>query len=284
MALKPLAEAINLLKNPILWIPGLYAGIIITTSLWLVFSGGEFIAGKLLFLGAVLFPFFVAGALGCMSSKDYGYETFFRSAVRFFFPVLLPVIVIIAVIILLLILFSIPFAIAGFGNDPALIGGLFIGITVPVIFFGFFTDNAAVYEGLKVFAALKRSMIIASRSGMKTISCIVISGVGAGALAMIATMIWSIVLADRFTQYLDMGMAEQQEIFSKFGLSDWQNILGPDGVAITATMVGLYAMILISILIAYKQKCYESIQTESLETEMIPSSGEYDEKGRWYKY
>jgi len=283
MALKPLADAVSLLKNPILWLPGVYAGVIIASSLWLVFSGGEFIAGKLLFLGAVLFPFFIAGAIGCISTRDYGYETFSRYAVKYYFPVLLPVIVIIAIIILLLILFSIPFAIAGLGNDPALIGGLFIGIMVPVIIFSFYADNVAVSEGLKVFASLKRSMIIASRSFMTIISCIVISGVGAAALGMITAMVWGMILADRFTQYLDMGMAEQQKIFSTFGLSDWQRILGPHGIAITAILIGLYVMLLISVFITYKQKCFESAHTEEPE---IPaqSTGEYDEKGRWYKY
>lgn len=284
MALKPLADAIGRLKNPVLWLPGLYAGTIIATSLWLVFSGGEFIAGKLLFLGAALFPFFLAGALGCMSSKDYGYRVFYRSGVRFFFPVLLPVIVIFAIIILLQILFTIPFAIAGLGTDPALIGGLFIGIIVPVVFFSLFTDNVAVSEGLKVFASIKRSMLIASRSGIATLSCIVISGVGAGALGMITAMIWGMILADRFTQYLDLGMAEQQKIFSTFALSDWQKILGPDGIAITAAMTGLYTVVLVSIFITYKQQCYESIDTKEPEREAAPSTGEYDEKGRWYKY
>ena len=52
MTVKSLADAFRLLKNPVLWLAGLYAGTLITVSLWAVFSGGEFIAGKLLVLGA----------------------------------------------------------------------------------------------------------------------------------------------------------------------------------------------------------------------------------------
>jgi hypothetical protein len=282
MSLKSLTVSLGLLKNPVLWLPGLFAGIITVTALWMVFSGAGFIAGKLLFLGVVLFPFFVAGSLRCMSIKDYGLGLFCRSATTYFFPVLLPVIVISATIFLLLILFSIPFAIAGIGNDPALIGGLFIGIAVPVLVFGFFTDNAAVSEGQNVFASLKRSMIIASQSFMTVISCIVMSILCAGVLGMITAMVWGMILADRFTSYVDLGIAEQQKIFSEFSSSDWQNILGPDGIIITTAMIGLYVMVLISIFIPYKQQCFESVHTK--EPENKPLTGEYDEKGRWYKY
>lgn len=282
MTLKSLAKAVRLLRNPILWLPGLYGGVITAASLWLVFSGGEFIAGKLLFLGAVLFPLFIAGSLGAQTTGDYSLSSFWRSAVRFFFPVLLPVIIIIAIIILLLILFTIPFALAGFGNDPALIGGLCIGITVPVIIFCFFADNVAVSEGLKLFASLRQSMIIASRSVMTIISCMIISIFGAGALAMISATIWGMVLTDQFTPYLEMGMAEQQKVFSGFGLADWQRILGPDGIAATAVIAGIYLMIVLAVFIPYKQCCYE--EAASVEPKSVPVTGEYDEKGRWYKY
>ncbi|WP_319578950.1 hypothetical protein [uncultured Methanospirillum sp.] len=281
MAGRPFADAISLLKKPVLWLPGLYAGALIAAFIWLAFSGGEFIAGKLLFLGAVLFPFFVAGALGCMKSGEYTIAVFGRSAIRFFFPVLLPAIVAGAIVILLLILFSIPFSIAG-QSDPSMIAGLFIGITIPVVIFAFFADNVAVSEGLAIFATLRQSMMIASRSITTIITCVVFSMVTAGALGTILATVWGMILADKFTQYMDLGAAEQQKIFAGFTLSDWQGILGPEGLIVTAGMLGVSLIILVSFFIVYKQQCYLSVL--SIPAPVMPQTGEYDEKGRWYKY
>ncbi|MDD1728061.1 MAG: hypothetical protein LUQ50_03195 [Methanospirillum sp.] len=278
---KPFVDAINLLKKPVLLLPGLYAGVLLAGFIWLAFSGGEFIAGKLLFLGAVIFPFLVAGALGCLRDNTYTPSLFVGSAVRYFFPVLLPVIVAVAIIFLLLILFSIPYAIAGL-TDPSMIGGLFIGISVPVLLFSFFADNVAVTEGLKVFASLKQSMIIASRSILMIITCIVVTVISAGALGVIMASIWGMILADRFSQYLELGAAEQLKIFFGFGLAEWQNLLRTDGILITAIMIGIYLIIPVSFFIIYKHQCY--IAASSAPVPVIPTTGEYDEKGRWYKY
>jgi len=278
---RPFADAIGLLKKPVLWLPGLYAGALIAAFIWLAFSGGEFIAGKLLFLGAVLFPFFIAGALGCMKEGEYTISLFGRSAIKFFFPVLLPVVVASTVLILLLILFSIPFSIAG-QNDPSMIAGLFIGIMIPVLIFTFFADNVAVSEGLAIFATLKQSMMIASRSITTIITCVIISMVTAGALGMVLATVWGMILADKFTQYMDLGAAEQQKIFAGFTLADWQGILGPEGLIVTAGMLGVSLIILVPFFIVYKQQCY--LSALSVPAPVIPQSGEYDEKGRWYKY
>lgn len=281
MSGRPFADTISLLSKPVLWLPGLYAGALATAFIWFAFSGWEFIAGKMLFLGAVIFPFFVAGALGCMKSGEYSISLFGRSAIRFFFPILLPTIIAGAIIILLLILFSIPFAISG-QSDPSMIAGLFIGITIPVLIFAFFADNVAVSEGLAVFASLKQSMMLASRSIFTIVTCIVVSIISAGVVGTILATVWGMVLADKFTEYINLGAAEQQKIFAGFSLSDWQQILGYDGLVVTAITIGVSLIILVPFFIVYKQQCY--LSALSVPTPVIPQTGEYDEKGRWYKY
>lgn len=282
MILKSISDAISLLRRPILWLPGLYAGLLAAGFLWLSFNGGEFIAGKILFLGAVIFPFFLAGALGCLKTGDYNLTTFGRTAMRYYFPIVLPIIVVMAIIILLLILFSIPFTITGLGADPSLIGGLFIGVTIPILLFAFYIDNIAVIEDLTVFATLKRSMIITSRSFLTVLTCVVTSIVAAGVTGIVLATVWGMILSDRFAPYINLGYAEQQKVFSGFGLADWQKILGVDGIMITAVVIGLYMMIIIAFLILLKHQTYLMLKT--VPETIVTVQGEYDEKGRWYKY
>jgi len=283
MVLKPLSDSIHLLKHPVLWIPGIYAGIITAITIWLEFSGGVFIAGKVIFLGAIIAPFFIGGALGCMSQTGYHLTGFCRNAVRYYFPVLLVYILAITISILLLILFSIPFAIAGLGSDPTMIGGLFIGIIVPVILFSFFAENVAVSEGLKVFASLKQSMILASRSFSAIIICIIVTALHAGVLTIIIATVWGMILSEKFSQYLDLTMTEQQQVFSGYGLAEWQQTLGPDGIIVTAIMVGIFIAMLTAFFVVYKHQCYQA--AASVPAPVIrQQTGEFDEKGRWYKY
>ncbi|HWQ65664.1 MAG TPA: hypothetical protein VN372_02220 [Methanospirillum sp.] len=281
MPVTSLKESIRMLRHPVLWIPGFYAGILVACTVWLGFSGETFISGKLMFLGAALFPLFVAGALSCLSSGSFTPASFIQNAPLSFFRVLMPVIITIGIIFLLLFLVSIPFAIAGLGNDPAMISGLFIGITVPVIVFSLFADNVAISEGQKAFDSLKRSYEIVSRSFLPAITYIIVSIVSTCILGLFFAMIWGMVLSDRFTQYIDLSVAEQQKVFSGFGIPEWQNILGPDGILISAITIGLFFMVLIPFLIVYKQQCY--LKASSFVPEVV-ISGEYDAKGRWYKY
>jgi hypothetical protein len=77
-------------------------------------------------------------------------------------------------------------------------------------------------------------------------------------------------------------MTEQQRIFSEYGLAQWQQTLGPDGVVVTAIMFGLYMMIFTAFFVIYKHQCFLAASAEK--TPAVMQTGEYDEKGRWYKY
>jgi len=282
MVLRPLSETISLLTHPVTWIPGLYAGCLATVLIWLAFSGWEFIAGKLIFLGLVVAPFFVGGLLGCLTSGEYTLGRFLRSAPRFFFPVILPAILALTISILLVILFSIPFAIAGLGSEAPMMGGLFIGIMVPVLIFSFFSDNVAVTEGLAVLASLKRSMVITSQAFLTIISCIIISCLAALLLMLLTATLWGMILSEKFAGYLDLNMTQQQEIFGEFGMAEWQQTLGADGILVTSVIIGLFFFFLVPFFLVLKHQCYRA--ASAVPVTPPEQGGEYDEKGRWYKY
>jgi hypothetical protein len=280
MFLKAIKETFSsLARNPSLLITGVYGGIITSLFVWLELIGNSFIAQKVSFIALVFFPFFMGALNHTLSSGDSSFRSFFTGGCKAYFPILLPIIILIGIIVLIVILFTIPLSIMGFGNDMYALSGLLIGIMVPVIIFSWYTDNVAVCEKLSVIPTLKRSMELCSREFISTLGCIVISGMLLLISAFIGAFIWGMILADRFTPYLEMNMTAQREIFSNYTYTDWQAFLGPDGALVSAFVFGLVAFIFIPFFLVYKYQCYSGISNKT-----VVIAGEFDEKGRWYKY
>jgi hypothetical protein len=60
-------------------------------------------------------------------------------------------------------------------------------------------------------------------------------------------------------------------------------MIGPEGMWITALMLFIGVFLLIPILYTYKA-CFFRILARGMEITQQPTTGEYDSKGRWYKY
>lgn len=280
MLLQALSETFRILfRSPVPWIPGIFAGGTIALAIWLELNDGLFIAGKVLFLSLVIFPFFIAGVLHCLKEQTSSPGVFVEGGRRFFFPVLLPGIVLAGVIILMIFLLAIPLTIAGFGSDPSMMSGLIIGVTIPALLFAMYYDNAAVGEGLGIFSSLKRSMELFGTGSLLSAGFFVISVILSLILALGGATLWGMALSQKFTPYMEMNITRQQETFSGFTLTDWQQILGADGILVTVIAIGVYTALFIPFLIVFKQCCYQALTTVEPEP-----YGEFDDKGRWYKY
>ncbi len=280
MLFQALSETFRiLLRSPIPWIPGIFAGGVTALAIWLELNDAMFIAGKVVFLSLVVFPFFIAGVLHCLKEKSFAAGTFVEGGRRFFFPVLLPGIILAGVIILMIFLLAVPLTIAGFGSDPSMMSGLVIGVTIPALLFAMYYDNAAVGEGLGVFSSLKRSMELFGSGALLSAGFFVISVIISLILALGGATLWGMVLGQKFTPYMEMTFTEQQETFSGFNLTDWHQVLGADGILVTVIAIGVYTALFIPFLIVFKQSCYQSLS--AVEPEPY---GEFDDKGRWYKY
>jgi uncharacterized membrane protein len=60
-------------------------------------------------------------------------------------------------------------------------------------------------------------------------------------------------------------------------------MIGPDGTVVTAACLFIGILVLLPILSAYKACFFRSISQGSVSTTQ-PMTGEFDSKGRWYKY
>ncbi len=279
--IKTIIESIGMLRHLVLWIPGIFAAIIFSISIYLEFTEFAFIAGKILPLGLILLPFFVAGAIYCCREDNYSPATLFTGGKKFFFPVLFPGAILIIIIAFTLILLAIPLNLMGLADMQGL-SGMCLGLTLAIMLFALYYDNVAVCEETKIFASLKRSMDLFNVRPFSAFGFMLIMILAGFIVSMFFAMIWGITLADKFTPFINLNMTEQQEIYAGYTLSDWQNFLGMEGIFVTAILCGVYILLMMSFFITFKYSVYKKVC--DYKPEPIMPVGEYDEKGRWYKY
>jgi len=61
-------------------------------------------------------------------------------------------------------------------------------------------------------------------------------------------------------------------------------MLGPSGIGITALVLFVWVTLAGNLVLAFKASFYRELRGRVPQGETVPLQGEYDEKGRWYKY
>jgi hypothetical protein len=268
----------HLFRRPIVWIPGIYAGCIAALVIWLEFTGGMFLAGKIAMLGAIAFPFFLSVLNYHLETDEKNMKILVTVALRGYFPIVLPVIVLAGFVVVLALLLSVPLSIMGYGSDPFALTGLMLGIGIPALLFSLYIDNVAVCERTKIFGTLKRSMELVTVKIITAIWFFVVSGIIAVIVSVFGAFLWGAILGSRFTQFIEMNLTQQQEVFSQYTLTDWQALIGPEGIIVTALVFGFVTFLLVPILFIFKYECYLDA------TDVVwDLSGEVDEKGRHFR-
>lgn len=269
----------HLFRRPIVWIPGIYAGCIAALVIWLEFTGGMFLAGKIAMLGAIAFPFFLSVLNYHLETDEKDVKILITVALRGFFPIVLPVVILAGFVVVLAVLLSVPLSIVGYGSDPFALTGLMLGIGIPAVLFSIYIDNVAVCERTKIFDTLKRSMELVLVKIITAIWFFIISGIIAVIVSLFGAFLWGAILGSRFTQFIDMNLTQQQEVFSHYTLTDWQALIGPEGTIVTALVCGFVTFLLVPILFIFKYECYLDA------TDVVwDVSGEIDEKGRFFRH
>lgn len=276
MVTASLRSAISLLRSPAAWLPGLALGSIAALFVITQYFLGLFIAERLLIILLVLIPFFMAGLLSLVKTGDTGIRSFVSGGITGYFRVLLPSLVILFAIIITIFLILIPLLALGIGEQVLAFMVLTCGLSI--LFFTIFYDTAAVFEGKNVFESIRRSVEFVLRT---THSCVVFyltSLVIGGIITFITLLFWTASLYDRLVTISGLTPEEMQS----FTLEQLNALLGPDGILITALFFFAGIALTISLLYAFKAFFYRDYAGKE-ETGSTPQ-GEYDSKGRWYKY
>ncbi len=147
-------------RYPVVWIAAVVYAALDVVQLVLSLQGETFFSVRFMVIEYLLLPFLLAGAYGVLRDRDSSFHLFGTEAVKNFFRVLLPGLVLAFLAIIVLFLLVLPLSILGIDLTVDLVTGATLAIMIPVLFFSFLYDTAACFEGLGVFASLRRSFAL----------------------------------------------------------------------------------------------------------------------------
>ena len=285
MVLAELQEALRSIgRTPIFWITGLAAGLL-GAVLWILYNfSGAFFAARLVIFAALFMVLFVAGTFVLVKKNSTDAGELVRGGVQYYFRVLLPWIVVACVLLLVFAVITTVTALTGGGAvDYGAMGMLAVIVMIPTLFLTFFCDTAAVFEDLRVFDSLRRSIAVAASHAGAVLGFFVVCAALAFADFFVFAIIWEGLLYDKLAP-----LAEYNETqFAAITPQQLIVMIGPDGIWVTAAVICIALLFIVPLLLAYKACFYRSIAGAAGVAPggaEKPLTGEYDSKGRWYKY
>jgi hypothetical protein len=283
MAIAELKEALILLKRlPVLWTPGI-AGGLLAAALWVTFNlNGTFFAGRLMIISGLALLVFTTGMLSVIRDNEGNLTALLAGGIKYYFRVLLPLIVIISGVFLVSILFMITFGLFGI-SDISILTALTIGFMIPTMIVTFFYDTAAIFEERRVFDSIRRSIRLVFSHLNEVIVFLFICLLIFIGIVFALMIVWEAFLFDTLEPISRYNETQLQS----FTPEQLITMIGPTGMWITAVILFIGVFLLLPILYSYKACFFKKIAGETSGGTIItqqPTTGEYDSKGRWYKY
>jgi len=285
MSVADLKDAIVLLRRmPALWLTGV-AGGLLGAALWVLLNlAGVFFTSRLLVIFGLILLLFITGMLAILKTEQGNAAAFMTGGVRYYFRVLLPLLVIIFADTLIFIAGVAVFTAAGITPDTNSMAVLAMVIALPTVVLTIFFDTAAVFEERRIFDAIKRSIDIVTSRFREVIVFFVVSILVSIIIIFGLLLVWEAVLYDKL-QPLTTYNETQIQSFTPDQLT---TIIGPSGMWVTAIVIFFGLFLLLPILISYKARVFKNLSGNVLSNQVpitqVPTTGEYDSKGRWYKY
>jgi hypothetical protein len=283
MAITELKEAITLLKRmPSLWIPGIVGGIL-AAALWVTFNlSGTFFASRLLVIFGLVLLLFTTGMLVVIRNNEGDLRTMLAGGIRYYFRVLLPQLIIIFGVMLIFTLVMVTFGLIGASSDISMVIALTFGFMIPTVLLTFFYDTAAVFEERKVFESIRRSIQLVMTHINDVIAFLFVCAVIIVGIIVMLMIVWSIFLSIFLYDKLEPISANETQL-QTFTSDQFIALIGPEGMWITAIILFIGVFLLVPLLYSYKA-CFFRKLARGATIIQQQTNGEYDSKGRWYKY
>ena len=271
-------DVLRLLKRmPGLFIPGVLIAVLDAIQIWFSLTGETFIAPRLLALELVLMPFAFAAVYGAIKADDASFMSLVREGSRNYFRVLLPG--------LLVAFGAVAIALVATGLMAVLVQTESIGLVALVMLVAIgvfalltlFYDTAAVFEEQSVFNAIRRSVAVAIGAPMAVLRYLltaVLVGVGIGLPLLV---IWTAVLYQQLVPITTMTPVEA----AAFTQEQLISLIGTNGAMVTTVLYFVGFLLFFTLMTAYTALLFKEVAVAEASVE---PQGEYDEKGRYYRY
>jgi hypothetical protein len=282
MAIQEFKQAMqHLVRTPVLWVPGIISGVL-GAVLWISFNlAGTFFTTRLLVISGLVLIFFITGLIAMLKSDAGDIRTMIHGGSVYYFRVLLPQLVILFGILLVCALLMVTLTFAGISEaaDLSMTALLTIVIMIPILIFTFFFDMAAVFEDRHVFDSLKRSIMLVSLHLREVIVFLLVNVIVIIGIVFALMIVWEAFLYNQLEPITHYTETQLQS----FTPDQLIALIGPGGMWVTAGIIFAGIALLFTILYTYKAWFFRKMASAPLEIQQ-PLTGEYDSKGRYYKY
>ncbi|HOI57300.1 MAG: hypothetical protein PHT97_12610 [Methanoculleus sp.] len=276
MSLNSLKGATGLLRqHSVLWLIGLVMGALAVLDILVPVYGGAFYSEPLALLQVLVVPFLAGGVYGTVKGEAFSIGEFVQSGKTYYFRILLPTMIIFFAAVLTVFLLAVPLALLGAGAAAGMTPLLF-GVLVSIVFFTFFYDTVAVFEETTVFESIRRSIEFVMNNLGSVLVFYLANIVVAIVLGLAALFAWTALLVGKLEPLTLMNQTELQTVMPE----DILALIGTEGIWITAAVYAVVIAVYSAFLYAYKASFFRNHVADGAR---MPQ-GEYDEKGRWYKY
>lgn len=281
MAVQSLGEAVGwMLRSPYVWLSGLWTAAILLISWYLYTNIGIMTAFSVAFVLAFVLPALIAGTYGIVAESESSFRVFRRYAVCCYFRQLLTSILVFLIAWVFSQFISYMLLVLGFGMGASMQVALFVFI--PVIFFCYFADVTAVINEKRIFASVKDSFLRVA-NGSFSIAVFYLINIGLLILAsFVLSLVFAVFAGDALLPVASMTEAEllslsQEELLALMS--------APEVVFAGFAAFAVCAVFFVPLFTLYKA-CFFGRTAALVLPDMPPREpvGEYDEKGRWYKY
>ena len=278
MFLAALRDAINLLATrPVLWLTGVACGLFCSLLALTAYFTGMFFATRFLIL-ILLAGVFLAGMhYMAIKGDNPSIVAAVRGGAAYYFRILTPALVITFAVMMVFLLLMLTLSIFG-SQDTAVLSVISFGVILPAVLLTFFADCAAVFEEKKVFASIQRSVEVATLNLFEVLLFYLTSFLLFCAVSFAFFVVWTAALADKLEPVTRFNETQ----FAAFTPTQLISLVGADGVLIGAVCVFLATTVLFPLLFTYKACFFRIVSGTTIPIRQV--TGEFDSKGRWYKY
>jgi len=277
MIREALADTFGLLKSrPLLWLSGLVIAAVTAGDI-LITGSDPLAGGQFQILALLIYPFIIAASYGIIREDSNDPSVYLRYGVSYYFRVLLPLLIVIFASVITIMLVIGTTTLIGIPATADFTMMIAMWVAIPIFLFTYFYDTFAVFRDEKIFDSLRASITLVMVHGWKVLLFIAANIIILLGILFGLAFLWMGLLWEKMTEVAEM----DPDIISAMTGDEVIALLGSDALAATAIVLFIWALIATPFTLAFKAAFFRRLEKISVVQQEI---GEYDEKGRWYKY